>query len=377
MILLIDNYDSFVYNIYQYFCELGAQVTVKRNDEITLAEITALNPDYIVISPGPCTPNEAGISLSVIREFAGKKPILGVCLGHQAIGQVFGGKVIQAEVIKHGKTSPVVHQGQGIFQGIPSPLTATRYHSLIVEKKSLPAELLITAESEDGYIMGLRHKEYPIEGLQFHPESILTEYGKKLLLNFLENYKSVKTLEKQESPMKNYIDRVVMGKDLSEAEMQDAITVVMEGKATDSQIAAFLTALRLKGETIAEITGAVRVMREKALKLERPKGSFLVDTCGTGGDKTHSFNISTAAAFVAAGAGVLIAKHGNRAVSSKSGSADVLSALGVNLDISPETASRCLAETGIVFMFAPKHHLSMKHAVGPRQEIGIRTIFNI
>lgn len=185
MILVIDNYDSFTYNLVQYIGEFERNIRVYRNDEITLDEIEALNPDHLLISPGPCTPNEAGISLDLIDRFKGKIPILGVCLGHQSIGQAFGGDVVRAERLMHGKTSPVTHDGNTIFRGLPSPFTANRYHSLIVKRETLPECLEITAETAEGEIMGLRHKEYPIEGVQFHPESIITEHGKQLLNNFL------------------------------------------------------------------------------------------------------------------------------------------------------------------------------------------------
>lgn len=191
MLLMIDNYDSFTYNLVQYFGELGADVHVHRNDKITIEEIEALNPEKIVISPGPCTPNEAGVSLEVIKHFAGKRPMLGVCLGHQAIGQAFGGEIIHAREIMHGKTSPVYHKNIGVFEGLNNPVIATRYHSLVIDKKTLPDCFEVTAwtQNEDGTldeIMGVRHKELPIEGVQFHPESILTEQGHALLKNFLD-----------------------------------------------------------------------------------------------------------------------------------------------------------------------------------------------
>ncbi|GGG24884.1 aminodeoxychorismate/anthranilate synthase component II [Paenibacillus abyssi] len=186
MILVIDNYDSFTYNLVQYLGELGEEVVVKRNDEIDLEGIRQLGPDHILISPGPCTPNEAGISLALIEAFKGKIPIFGVCLGHQSIGQAFGGDVVRAEKLMHGKTSEIHHDGRTIFEGIPSPYTATRYHSLIVKRETLPDCLEISAETAEGEIMGLRHKEYPIEGVQFHPESIITEHGLTLLRNFLQ-----------------------------------------------------------------------------------------------------------------------------------------------------------------------------------------------
>ncbi|WP_194540313.1 aminodeoxychorismate/anthranilate synthase component II [Paenibacillus sp. JZ16] len=186
MILVIDNYDSFTYNLVQYLGELGEEVKVYRNDEIDIAGIEALAPDHILISPGPCTPNEAGVSLDVISHFKGVIPIFGVCLGHQAIGQAFGGNVIRAERLMHGKTSAIQHTGDSVFEGLPVPFTATRYHSLIVEKETLPDELDITAWTEEGEIMGLRHKQYPVEGVQFHPESIITDHGHQMLRNFLK-----------------------------------------------------------------------------------------------------------------------------------------------------------------------------------------------
>lgn len=191
MILLIDNYDSFTYNVYQYLGELGAEVSVVRNDEITVTQIERLAPEKIVVSPGPCTPNEAGISLAVIERFAGEIPLLGICLGHQAIGQAFGGEVRRARAVMHGKTSPIHHEGKGIFQGLPQPMTATRYHSLIVGWDSLPDCLEVTAwtetpEGQRDEIMGLRHRTLPVEGVQFHPESIFSPEGKILLGNFLE-----------------------------------------------------------------------------------------------------------------------------------------------------------------------------------------------
>ena len=191
MILLIDNYDSFTYNVYQYLGELGAEVSVVRNDEITVAQIERLTPEKIVISPGPCTPNEAGISLEVIKRFAGEIPLLGICLGHQAIGQAFGGEVRRARTVMHGKTSPIHHEGKGVFRGLPQPMTATRYHSLIVGWDSLPECLEVTAwtetpEGEKDEIMGLRHRSLPVEGVQLHPESIFSPQGKTRLENFLE-----------------------------------------------------------------------------------------------------------------------------------------------------------------------------------------------
>ena len=186
MILVIDNYDSFTWNLYQYFCELGACVEVRRNDELTLADIDALRPQKIVISPGPCTPDDSGISLAVIGHYAGRMPILGVCLGHQAIAQAFGATIVRAAKVMHGKTSPITHLGAGVFAGLNNPLTVTRYHSLVIDPATLPACFDITAWSESGEIMGIRHQQWDLEGVQFHPESILSEQGHQLLANFLE-----------------------------------------------------------------------------------------------------------------------------------------------------------------------------------------------
>ena len=186
MLLMIDNYDSFTYNLVQYLAEIGQEVKVVRNDKISIEEINKLNPQYIVISPGPCTPNEAGISLELIEAFKGKIPILGVCLGHQSIGQAFGGKIIHAQTIMHGKTSKIFHNNKGVFRGIKNPFVATRYHSLVIEKQTLPNCFDITAWTDDNEIMGIKHKELAIEGVQFHPESILSEHGHDLLKNFLD-----------------------------------------------------------------------------------------------------------------------------------------------------------------------------------------------
>lgn len=189
MLLMIDNYDSFTYNLVQYFAELGQHVEVYRNDEISLARVGELKPAFIVVSPGPCTPNEAGISVPLIQQYAGKIPILGVCLGHQSIGQAFGGKIVHAKQLMHGKVSAIHHHSTSVFRGLPNPFQATRYHSLVIERESLPDSLEITAWTDDGEIMGVRHKTLPVEGVQFHPESILTEHGHEMLDNFLKGAK--------------------------------------------------------------------------------------------------------------------------------------------------------------------------------------------
>ena len=192
MLLFIDNYDSFTYNIVQYFAELGQKVLVRRNDDITINEIEELEPEYLVIGPGPCSPAEAGISIEAMKYFAGKIPVLGICLGHQTIGAAFGGNIVRAKTLMHGKVSPVSHTGKGVFANLPNPVTCTRYHSLVIDRPSLPECLEITAWTQDGEIMGVRHKAYAVEGVQFHPEALLTEHGHEMLNNFLQEFKGFK-----------------------------------------------------------------------------------------------------------------------------------------------------------------------------------------
>jgi anthranilate synthase/phosphoribosyltransferase len=387
MILVIDNYDSFTYNLVQFLGELGQTVEVRRNDAITLDEIAALKPDQIVISPGPGTPDDAGISLDLIKRFYQEIPILGVCLGHQCIGQAFGGQVVRAPRLMHGKVSAIEHNQSGIFHNLPNPFIATRYHSLVVQEP-LPDRLEITARSQDGgEVMALRHQDYPTVGVQFHPESILTEYGHEILRNFLEieaprlgGSNTAITAPKEEPiimPIKTAINKLMSSQSLNRDEAEAVMTQIMSGEATPAQIGAYLIALRVKGETVDEITGSARAMRRSAVAVKPvTPPEELVDTCGTGGDGSGTFNISTTAAFVVAGTGQKVAKHGNRAASSKSGSADVLAALGVNLDLTPEQVAAAIDEVGIGFLFAVKHHPAMKHAIGPRRELGVRTIFN-
>ena len=377
MLVLIDNYDSFTYNLVQYLGELGADIRVFRNDQVTMDQLIALNPSHLVISPGPGEPiKDDGISSDAIKHFDGKIPVLGVCLGHQSLGAVFGGKVDRAQRLMHGKTSPVTHNGQGIFKDIPSPFEAMRYHSLVVYDP-IPAELEVTAITAEEEIMGLKHKEHHTYGVQFHPESILTEHGKQLLKNFLD-LNPAPAAKGEPSMLKPFIAKTINCTDLTDIEAEEAMNVIMTGQATPAQIGAYLVSLRMKGETIAEITGSVRAMRANALKVKLANpNETIYDIVGTGGDGARTFNISTAAAFVLAGTGRKVAKHGNRAASSQCGSADVLSALGVNLDLTPEQVAQSIGQIGIGFMFAPKFHPAMKHAIGPRKEIGQRTIFNI
>jgi len=377
MIVVIDNYDSFTWNLVQYFRELGAEVKVFRNDAITGKDLALLNPSGLVISPGPGGPDEAGISLDAIRAFEDRIPILGVCLGHQCIGQAYGGRIVHARALMHGKTSRIRHNGKGIFSMIENPMTATRYHSLAVDRGTLPPELEVCAETEDGEVMGLRHIEKPVFGVQFHPESILTQSGMRLMENFLSLIDPSQPVLREFGNIREAIAAVSGRRNLSADGMRDAMRMIMGGEATPAQIASFLSCLAMKGETITEIAAAAGVMRQKAVTIVPPAGKEVLDTCGTGGDRAGTFNISTTVAFVAAGAGIAVAKHGNRSVTSRSGSADVLEALGMDLNADTSTVQRALDEAGITFMFAPRFHAAMKYAIGPRREIAIRTIFNI
>jgi len=369
MILIIDNYDSFTYNLYQYLCELGEEpVTVVRNDRVSLQEIEALGPSRIVLSPGPGRPEEAGITVEAVRRFAGRIPILGVCLGHQAIGYAFGARIVAARRIVHGKTEQINLDGRGLFRNIPLPATVTRYHSLVVDPASLPEELEITATSQDGEIMGLRHRTHAVEGVQFHPESVGTPFGKRLLANFL-NYK------REPFPASRLLARVISRVDLSFLEMEDFMEELTDGNLNGSQIAGFLVGLNAKGFTARELAGAVSVLGRKKTPLRASPP--VLDTCGTGGDGIGTFNISSLAAVVAAACGARVAKHGNRAVSSSSGSADFFRALGLAIELPPPAAASMLERTGFAFLFAPLYHPAMRHAAQVRRELAMKTIMNL
>ena len=290
-------------------------------------------------------------------------PTLGVCLGHQAIVEAFGGEVGQAKALLHGKSSPVEHDGKGVYAGLPDPFEAGRYHSLAA--LTVPDELEVTARTPDGEVMGVRHRELPIEGVQFHPESVLTPLGPE---------------PRPELPGASLIQEALAdlldGKDLGRPRCREVMGEIMRGDATPAQIGGFLVALRLKGETADEIAGCAEAMRDHVLPVH-PRRDDLVDTAGTGGDGASTINISTAAAIVAAAAGAGVAKHGNRAVSSASGSADVLEALGFRLEQPPERIAQSIDELGFGFMFAPSHHPAMRHAAPVRRDLAARTVFNV
>lgn len=378
MIAVIDNYDSFTYNLVQYLGELGAEVSVYRNDTVTVDELERARPSHLLVSPGPGTPErDAGISNEAIRRFHGRIPILGVCLGHQCIAHVFGGQVSRAPVPMHGKVSRITHQGGALFDGVASSFDATRYHSLVVEEP-LPESLRVTARANDGEIMALEHRDAPTLGVQFHPESILTRDGKRMLQNLLEmgTTRHATAAPPEKVSLSAALQQVLERNHLTTAQAEAVMMQIMDGNATPAQIGAFLAALRAKGETIGEIVGMARAMRSHATHVHTHRQP-LIDIVGTGGDGAHTFNVSTTAAFVIAAAGLAVAKHGNRSVSSLSGSADVLQALGVRLDITPAQVGRCVDEVGFGFLFAPGLHPAMRHAIGPRREMGVRTVFNI
>ncbi|MFW5688134.1 MAG: bifunctional anthranilate synthase component II/anthranilate phosphoribosyltransferase [Spirochaetota bacterium] len=369
MIVLIDNYDSFTHNLFQYMSEMTSEeVRVVRNDRITVSEIERLAPSRIVVSPGPGRPEEAGVSVAAIQHFAGKVPILGVCLGHQAIGYAFGARIIQARRIVHGKAEPIATDGRGIFRSIPTPAVFTRYHSLAIDFATVPEGFEVTATAEDGEIMGVRHKEHVIEGVQFHPESIASEAGKQLLRNFL-NYR------REPFVSKAVLGSLIEGATLSRDEAANFMEELTEGNLTPTQIAGFLVSIAARGPRPEEIAGCASVLQRKRtpISIDRP----VLDTCGTGGDGLGTFNISSLSALAAAACGATVAKHGNRAVSSKSGSADFYRALGIAVDLPPAYTERLIGEHNFGFLFAPIYHGAMRHAAVPRRELGVKTIMNL
>ena len=369
MYVLIDNYDSFTYNIFQYLAELtDEEIRVFRNDRIDVAAVGELNPKGIIISPGPGRPEDAGISVDLVKTYSGKIPILGVCLGHQAIAYAFGGEIVQAKNIVHGKTDNIKLDNKGLFRTVPSPSIFTRYHSLVLGADSVPSELEVTAWSSDGEIMGVRHKKHLTEGVQFHPESVASDFGRELLRNFL-NYR------REPLAHKALLSKALAKQNLSRDEASGFMRELTEGNLSDAQIAAYLIALNAKGIVAEEIAGCASVLQEKRVRLEVPFP--VLDTCGTGGDGLGTFNISSLTALTAAACGVKVAKHGNRAVSSLSGSADFYRELGISIDLTPEQSGKMLTETGFVFLFAPLYHSAMKYAGPVRRDLGLKTIMNL
>lgn len=435
MILLIDNYDSFSYNVYQLTASVCPDVKVIRNDDMTVEEIEALSPSHIILSPGPGRPENAGICEEVIRRLAGKIPILGICLGHQAICEVFGAKVTYAKELMHGKQSVAeLDTDSRLFRGMENKMTVARYHSLAAEAETIPEGLKITARTPDGEVMAVEHREFPVYGVQFHPESVLTPEGRKIMENFLRGFgeeqdkagqdragqnragqnkagqdneepnrerqnkaeqdkegqnrvkKSGETDGQAKTPgrerkeeksmvIAEAVKKLVKREDIGYEMAKQVMNEIMSGQASDVLKSAYLTAFSMKGETIEEITGSAEEMRNHALKVNHEKD--VLEIVGTGGDGSDSFNISTTASLIIAAAGVPVAKHGNRAASSRSGAADCLEALGANISLEPEAAEKLLNEADICFLFAQKYHTAMKYVGSIRKELGIRTVFNI
>lgn len=420
MILLIDNYDSFSYNVYQLTASVCPDVKVIRNDAMTVEEIEALSPSHIILSPGPGRPENAGVCEEVIRHLAGKIPILGICLGHQAICEVFGAKVTYAKKLMHGKQSVAeLDTDSRLFRGMENKMTVARYHSLAAEAETIPEGLKITARTPDGEVMAVEHREFPVYGVQFHPESVLTPEGRKIMENFLRGFgeeqdkagqdragqnragqnkagqdnegqnrvkKSGETDGQAKTPGREQkeeksmviaeaVKKLVKREDIGYEMAKQVMNEIMSGQASDVLKSAYLTAFSMKGETIEEITGSAEEMRNHALKVNHEKD--VLEIVGTGGDGSNSFNISTTASLIIAAAGVPVAKHGNRAASSRSGAADCLEALGANISLEPEAAEKLLNEADICFLFAQKYHTAMKYVGSIRKELGIRTVFNI
>lgn len=370
MILVIDNYDSFTYNIVQALQRLGTEeVQAVRSKEITAAEIEAMNPSRIVIGPGPGTPSDAGVSVEAVRHFAGKIPILGICLGHQAIGQAFGAKIVQAKRICHGVVEEMELDGRGLFRITGKRASFTRYHSLAIDEATLPADFEVTARAKDGDIMGVRHKTLFIEGVQFHPESVASQQGDDIFRAFL-NYR------RESFSAAACLNQLIEKKDLSEEQAALFMENLTDGILDERVTAAVLAAIAAKGPGASELAGCASVLCRKKTPLD-VDGARLAEIVGTGGDGKGSFNISSLAAVVAASCGQPMAKHGNRAVSSKSGAADFYEAIGIKIDNPPEKTAELIKRTGFGFLMATIYHSAMRFAAPVRKAIGIKTIMNV
>lgn len=366
MILLVDNYDSFTYNLAQYIGKF-APVQVLRNDDERLYE-AAKNATAIVFSPGPGWPADAGRMEEMILDFAGEKPLLGICLGHQAIAEVFGGKLGLAPNVMHGKQSVISYEVPSpIYSGIENKVAIMRYHSILIEEMPKDFEV-ISRTIDDQSIMGIQHKSLPIYGLQYHPESIGTPDGLKTIENFIDIVRK--------SLMKKVLEKLAAGQDLSAHELSNIMEAVVTGRVSEAQVVALLLGLKMKGETLQERTAIAQVMQSHAKKIPTQVADAM-DNCGTGGDGLFSFNVSTTAAFILAAGGIKMAKHGNRSITSKSGSADVLEALGINLDMSPTDLGRVFEKVGLVFLFAKHLHPGMKYIMPARITLGVPTVMNL
>lgn len=372
MILVIDNYDSFTFNVVQALeCSTREEIKVIRNDEANIEQLAALNPSHLIVSPGPGNPTGAGISVEAIKYFAGKIPILGICLGHQAIGEAFGAKIVGAKFIKHGIVEEIDLDGRGVFRTIGRNAKFTRYHSLVIDEATLPADFEVTARAKDGDIMGVRHKTMPIEGVQFHPESIASQACQELFKAFL-NYR------RDNLPVSEYLRQLLdEKKPLTREQASFFMENLTDGTMDEKATAAILTAMAARGlPTAEEMAGCASALLKK--KTDFPaEGKGLAEIVGTGGDGKGSFNISSLSALVAASCGQCVAKHGNRAVSSKSGAADFFENLGIKIMAEPEKTASLVNQTGFGFLMAPVYHSAMRFAAPVRKALGIKTIFNV
>lgn len=370
MILVIDNYDSFTFNVVQALQQATTEeIKVIRNDEYKMDDVIAMNPGKLIVSPGPGNPSSAGISKDAIKYFAGKIPILGICLGHQSIGEAFGAKIVGAKFIKHGIVEEISLDGRGIFRSIGKSCKFTRYHSLVIDESTLPEDFEVTARAKDGDIMGIRHKTLPIEGVQFHPESIASDCCMNLFKAFL-NYR------RDNLPVSALLNQLLDKKDLTEEQAFQFMENVADGTMDERQMSAILVAMAAKGPVASEMTGCAKAL----LKVKTPfplEKAGLAEIVGTGGDGKGSFNISSMSALVAASCGQKVAKHGNRAVSSKSGAADFFENLGINIMAEPEKTAELVKRTNFGFLMAPVYHSAMRFAGPVRKALGIKTIFNI
>lgn len=385
MILLIDNYDSFVFNVAQYLGELtDEEVRTVRNDQLTLAEIRALKPSRIVLSPGPKHPKDSGICLEILKEIT-DIPILGICLGHQAFGLVHGATVKRLEVPLHGKTSvlTVTEPQSVLFKGLPQQFSVMRYHSLYVDKDTLPQELIITALSDDGVIMALQHKTKPIHSIQFHPESFFTEYGKNILKNFLIGTQAVQSVQNTEEKAKAYANEVFKtalkklqeNQPLGDSDFKQICEVLHSKQYDIVQLGALLVLISEKSLYPESLTAFVRNILAYSTTFADPRP--MIDLCGTGGDGLKTINISTTVAFIVAALGVKVAKHGNRSVTSQSGSTDVLGELGIAMESNLMKQLDSLEKNGLAFFHAPFFHNLVGEVREVRQRLGIRTVFNV
>ncbi len=385
-ILFIDNIDSFTYNLVDQLRNSQHNVTIYRNTipaDVIVEKLSQMQNPILMLSPGPGAPSEAGCMPELLKRLKGKLPIIGICLGHQAIVESYGGSIVPAGDILHGKASLIEHDEQAMFKGLPNPLPVARYHSL--KGENIPKTLTINALCNN-IVMAVRNDEDRVCGFQFHPESILTIQGVKLLEQTIEwalnpsqktaQPKQEAIIDKQEYNIQPILNKLYLGQVLSQQESKILFNLIIQGKIEPTVLATAIISMKVRGEKPDEIAGAAQALLENADSFAIPDYAF-TDIVGTGGDGTNSINISTASAFVAAALGYKVAKHGNRGVSSKSGSSDVLSALGIKLNMPAEDSRKALDELGVCFLFAQQYHSGFRHAAPVRQQLKTRTIFNV